>query len=125
MIMEYFGAFVVCGLICLAGQLIYDNTNLTPGHITSLFVVLGAFLDFFNLYDKLVEFGHAGALLPITSFGHSLMHSVMDGVAQQGLLGIPLGMLDLTAAGITSAFYFQRKPGRTLTGCGRRPTVST
>ena len=50
MIMEYFGAFVVCGLICLAGQLIYDNTNLTPGHITSLFVVLGAFLDFFNLY---------------------------------------------------------------------------
>ena len=33
--MEYFGAFVVCGLICLAGQLIYDNTNLTPGHITS------------------------------------------------------------------------------------------
>ena len=51
MMMEYFGAFVVCGLICLAGQLIYDNTNLTPGHITSLFVVLGAFLDFFNLYD--------------------------------------------------------------------------
>ena len=98
MMMEYFGAFVVCGLICLAGQLIYDNTNLTPGHITSLFVVLGAFLDFFNLYDKLVEFGHAGALLPITSFGH--------GVAQQGLLGIPLGMLDLTAAGITSAIYF-------------------
>ena len=106
MMMEYFGAFVVCGLICLAGQLIYDNTNLTPGHITSLFVVLGAFLDFFNLYDKLVEFGHAGALLPITSFGHSLMHSVMDGVAQQGLLGIPVGMLDLTAAGITSAIYF-------------------
>ena len=34
------------------------------------------------------------------------MHSVMDGVAQQGLLGIPLGMLDLTAAGITSAIYF-------------------
>ena len=66
----------------------------------------GVFLDFFNLYDKLVEFGHAGALLPITSFGHSLMHSVMDGVAQQGLLGIPLGMLDLTAAGITSAIYF-------------------
>ena len=102
----YVGAFVVCGLICTAGQLLYDHTRLTPGHITSLFVVLGALLDFFNLYDRLIEIGHAGAMLPITSFGHSLMHATMQSVAQHGLLGIPLGMLDLTATVITSAIYF-------------------
>ena len=68
--------------------------------------MLGALLDFFNLYDRLIEIGHAGAMLPITSFGHSLMHATMQSVAQHGLLGIPLGMLDLTATGITSAIYF-------------------
>ena len=40
--MTFISAFVVCGGICLAGQLIYDNTKLTAGHITSIFVVIGA-----------------------------------------------------------------------------------
>ena len=43
--MTFISAFVVCGGICLAGQLIYDNTKLTAGHITSIFVVIGAALD--------------------------------------------------------------------------------
>ena len=36
----------------MIGQLILDNAKLTPGHITSMFVVPGAALDIFNLYDK-------------------------------------------------------------------------
>ena len=52
--MIYFYAFVVCGTICCIAQIIYDNTKLTPGHITSLFVVIGSFLDLFNLSDKLI-----------------------------------------------------------------------
>ncbi len=55
--MIYINAFFVCGSICLIGQILYDNTNFTPGHITSLFVVLGCFLDFFQLYDLLLNFG--------------------------------------------------------------------
>ena len=43
--MVYIYAFLTCGTLCLAGQLIYDNTKLTAGHITSLFVVIGAALD--------------------------------------------------------------------------------
>ena len=46
--MTFISAFVVCGGICLAGQLIYDNTKLTAGHITSIFVVIGAALDTFG-----------------------------------------------------------------------------
>ena len=71
--MTFISAFVVCGGICLAGQLIYDNTKLTAGHITSIFVVIGAALDTFGWYDKLLEFAGMGASLPITSFGHSLI----------------------------------------------------
>ena len=50
--MTYLLSFLVCGFVCLIGQLIYENTKLTPGHITSLFVVIGAILDSFGLYDK-------------------------------------------------------------------------
>ncbi len=99
-------AFIVCGSICLIGQLIYDNTKLTAGHITSLFVVIGAMLDTFGLYDRLIEFAGMGASLPITSFGHSLIHGAIGKAQQEGLIGIALGMFDLTAAGITSAILF-------------------
>ena len=42
-------SFIFGGTICLIAQIIYDNTKLSAGHITSLFVSLGAFLEFFNL----------------------------------------------------------------------------
>lgn len=104
--MIYINAFLVCGTICMIGQLIYDNTKLTPGHITSLFVVIGAALDTFSLYDKLIEFAGAGASLPITSFGHSLIHGALEQAQQNGLIGIIGGMFELTAGGITSAILF-------------------
>lgn len=104
--MMYLNAFLVCGGISLLGQLIYDNTKLTAGHITSSFVVLGAALDTFGIYDKLIDFAGAGASLPITSFGHSLIHGALAAAQEQGIMGILLGMFDLTAAGITSAILF-------------------
>lgn len=41
--MNYLLAFLFSGFVCLIAQLIYDHSRLTPGHITSLFVVLGSF----------------------------------------------------------------------------------
>lgn len=104
--MIFVNAFLVCGGICLAGQLIYDHSKLTAGHIASLFVVIGAALDTFGWYDKLLEFAGMGAGLPITSFGHSLIHGALAQAQKEGLMGILLGMFDLTAAGITSAILF-------------------
>lgn len=101
--MIYFNAFIVCGLICVIGQLIYDLTSFTAGHITSMFVVIGALMDFFDLYDKLIVFAGAGALLPITSFGHTLMHATMQGITENGFLGMVSNMLSNTSAGITTA----------------------
>ena len=101
--MIYFNAFIVCGLICVLGQLIYDLTSFTAGHITSMFVVIGALMDFFDLYDKLIVFAGTGALLPITSFGHTLMHATMQGITENGFLGMVSNMLSNTSAGITTA----------------------
>lgn len=99
-------AFLVCGTICAIGQLILDKFKLTPGHITALFVVIGALLDSFDLYDKLIEFSGAGALLPITSFGHSLLHGALEKAHETGFWGLGMGMFSLTASGITASIVF-------------------
>ena len=104
--MTYFNAFIFCGLVCLIGQIILDNTKLTPGHITTIFVVVGAFLDVFNIYDKFVLWAGGGALVPITSFGHLLIHGAMQGVGDYGFMGLCVGMFNLTSSGIMSAIVF-------------------
>ena len=104
--MTYILSFLVCGAICVIGQIIYDNTKLTPGHITSLFVVIGAFLDSFGLYDLLLKVSKVGASLPITSFGHSLVHAGMENVSEKGVLAIASGLFNMTSVGITSAILF-------------------
>lgn len=48
--MNFLNAFLVAGIACFIGQLILDNTKLTPGHLTSLFTVVGAFLGFIGVY---------------------------------------------------------------------------
>ncbi len=104
--MTYLYSFLFVGFVSLIGQLILDNTKLTAGHITSIFVVIGAFLDIFSIYDKIILFVGPGAMIPITSFGHSLIHGALQSAKEYGLVGILTGMFDLTAAGITSAIIF-------------------
>ena len=104
--MLYINSFLFCGLVCVIGQIILDNTKLTPGHITSILVVIGAALDTFNIYDKIILKVGTGAMLPITSFGHSLIHGALASTRELGLLGILTGMFDLTATGITAAIVF-------------------
>jgi len=99
-------SFLFCGIICAIAQIILDNTKLTLGHITSIFVVIGAFLDTFGIYDYFIEKVGGGALLPITSFGHSLIHGALHKAETMGVIGILSGMFDLTATGITSAIVF-------------------
>jgi stage V sporulation protein AE len=47
-----------------------------------------------------------GAMVPITSFGHSLIHGALAKTNSYGFVGILMGMFDLTATGITSAIIF-------------------
>ena len=103
--MTYVYAFLFCGFVCMISQLILDNTKLTPGHVTSLFVVIGAFLDVFGIYDKIVLYAGAGALVPITSFGHLLIHGAMDIAGELGALGLAFGVFNLTSAGISVALF--------------------
>ena len=104
--MIYLNAFLFAGIVCAIAQIILDCTKLTPGHITVIFVVLGAFLDVFNIYDQIILWAGGGALVPITSFGHSLIHGALAKANVYGIMGIMMGMFDLTAVGITAAIIF-------------------
>ncbi|UOQ42655.1 stage V sporulation protein AE [Halobacillus salinarum] len=104
--MDYLWAFIVGGAICVIGQLLLDFAKLTPAHVMSSFVVAGAVLDSFDLYDKLIEFAGAGATVPITSFGHSLLHGAMEQSDEHGIIGVAVGIFQLTSAGIASAILF-------------------
>ncbi len=104
--MIYLMSFIFCGTICLIGQIILDRTNLTPGHITTLFVILGSFLDVFGIYDKIILTFGAGANVPITSFGHLLIHGAMHSAYEDGYIGLLSGIFSLTASGISSAILF-------------------
>ena len=101
--MIYINAFLFAGFVCLIGQIILDNTKLTPGHVTSIFVVVGAFLDIFSIYDKIVLWAGGGALVPITSFGHLLIHGALEKAADFVFFVLAMGMFDLTSSGIISA----------------------
>ena len=104
--MDYIKAFVVGGLICVIAQILMDKTKLTPARILVAFVTIGAILGGFNIYDKLVEFGGAGATVPLPGFGYSLAKGVMKEVDNSGLIGVLTGGVKGTAGGITAAIIF-------------------
>ncbi|WP_027416772.1 stage V sporulation protein AE [Aneurinibacillus terranovensis] len=104
--MIYLWAFVVGGLICVIGQLMMDVGKLTPAHTMATLVVVGAVLDGFGLYEPLIKFAGAGATVPITSFGNSLVHGAMTEMDIHGIIGIITGIFEVTSAGISAAIIF-------------------
>ncbi|WHH60443.1 stage V sporulation protein AE [Petroclostridium sp. X23] len=104
--MEFFRAFLVGGSICAVGQILIDKTKLTPARILVLFVTLGVFLTVIGIYEPLVEYGGAGATVPIVGFGYSLGKGAMKAVQKDGLLGAFTGGITGTAGGIAAAIFF-------------------
>ncbi|MFC3884439.1 stage V sporulation protein AE [Bacillus songklensis] len=102
----FFWAFVVGGLICVIGQLLLDVFKLTPAHMLAGLVVAGAILDGFGLYEPLIAFAGAGATVPITSFGNSLVHGALQEAEKHGLVGVLTGMFEVTSSGISAAIVF-------------------
>lgn len=104
--MIFFWAFIVGGSICVIGQLMMDVGRLTPAHTTCTMVVIGAILGGMGLYDPLVKFAGAGATVPISSFGNSLVKGALTEAAQNGIIGVLTGIFEVTSAGISAAIIF-------------------
>ncbi|WP_027091208.1 stage V sporulation protein AE [Cohnella thermotolerans] len=104
--MQYLWAFLVGGGICVIGQLLFDIAKLTPAHTMALLVVAGAVVDGIGWYEPLISFAGAGATVPITSFGNSLVHGALTELKRDGWIGVITGIFEVTSAGISAAIIF-------------------
>jgi len=104
--LEFIRAFIVGGLICVIGQILIDLTKLTPARIMVIFVVAGVVLGILGIYPALVEWGGAGATVPIIGFGNVLAKGVIEDVDKMGLLGAFSGGVRAGSVGIAAAVFF-------------------
>ncbi len=99
-------AFIIGGGICVIGQLMFDVLKLTPAHTMSTLVVAGAVLGGLGLYEPLIKFAGAGATVPISSFGNSLVKGALMEAKNTGVIGVLTGIFEVTSAGVSAAIIF-------------------
>ena len=104
--MEYLKAFILGGILCVIGQVLIDKTKLTPARILVCYVVAGVILEGVGLYQHLVDWGGAGATVPLTGFGYNLAKGVKEAIKKDGPLGILTGGFTASAGGIAAAVVF-------------------
>ncbi len=105
-VLVYAKVFLTGGLLCVIAQILLDKTKITSGRILVGYVVAGVLLTTIGVYEPIVEFGKAGATVPLLGFGYSLAKGVFRAVDEHGLIGVLTGGVTGTAAGITSAIVF-------------------
>ena len=104
--MQYLQAFLCGGVLCAIVQLLIDKTQLTPARILTGYVVAGVLLQAVGVYQYVVDWGGAGATVPLTGFGYCLAKGVAKAVAEKGILGAFTGGLTATAGGVAAAVFF-------------------
>lgn len=104
--MNFINAFLVGGIICTIGQILISKTKMMSGRILVLFVCAGAILTGLGLYQPIVDFGGAGATVPILGFGYTMVKGVMKEIDSVGFMGIFTGGMKSAAAGVTAAILF-------------------
>ncbi len=97
-------AFLMGGFICLLGQILINLTHLTNGKILVTFLIAGAILQAFNLYQPLIDTFGAGASVPISGFGCSLVNGEVEGARAEGVFGAIKG--GSVRAGYCNGNYF-------------------
>ena len=102
-------SFIFTGLICMIAQIIKDNTRLTSGHITSLFVSLGALLGFLGIYDKMIALFGNGASVIIMSFGNTLYKTAIESGVLNMLSGVSVGIVSAILMAFLITMIFKGK----------------
>lgn len=103
---DYLKAFLVGGIICSIGQILLDKTKLTSARILVIFVTGGVVLTAIGVYEPIVNFGQAGATIPLPGFGYTLAKGTIKEVSEKGIIGAFTGGVKGTAAGIAAAITF-------------------
>ena len=89
-------AFLMGGVICCIGQFIVsvatENFGLDKETAASwcsmILILFSALLTGFNLYGRIVKWGGAGALVPITGFANSVVSSAIEYKTEGQVFGV-------------------------------------
>jgi stage V sporulation protein AC len=95
-------AFLVGGLICDVGQLIFnlsmklgfskeELTNIVP----IVMIFLGALLTGTGIYSKLANFGGAGTVVPITGFSNAVVSPAIEFKKEGFIFGVAAKMFTI------------------------------
>lgn len=104
--MNYIMSFVVGGIICVLGQIFIDTFKKNNAYLLVGLVVIGTFLGYFGIYDKIIEIGYSGATVPLLGFGHTLAEGAVEEAASKGFMGALSGGVIKTAPGVAAALLF-------------------
>lgn len=103
--LTFLKVFLVGGAICTIAQLLINYTKITAGKILVYFLLAGVLLQAVGVYQYVVDFGGAGATVPICGFGYLLAKGAMEG-AKESLLMAITGGITSAGMGITAAILF-------------------
>lgn len=99
-----FFAFIIGGLICSIGQIIFDFCKFKGLDVTACNTIvsisligLSAFLTGLNLFNKIGKIAGAGSLVPITGFANSIVSPAMEYKSEGYIMGVGAKMF--TVAG--------------------------
>lgn len=106
MLLDYVKVFFVGGIICLIAQIMMDYFKVQTPYVMVTYVTSGVILTFLGIYEHIVNFGRAGATVPIIGFGYLLANGVKTAIAKDGLLGVFTGGTVAGAGGIAAAIFF-------------------
>lgn len=96
LLLQMIKAFVMGGIICCVGQAILNYATNSTGldketagaWCSMLLVFLSVLLTGLNIYPKLVDWGGAGALVPITGFANSVAAPAIEYKKEGQVFGI-------------------------------------
>ena len=106
MLIDYLKVFLVGGTICLIAQIMMDYFKMQSPYVLVTYVTTGVILTFLGIYEYIVDFGGAGATVPIMGFGYTLAKGAIKAIGEDGFLGIFTGGATAAAGGIAAAIFF-------------------
>ena len=104
-------AFLIGGIICGFAQVFFDlisgvgvAAQDASAAVVIIMVFLGALLTGLGVYDEIVKFGGAGAIVPITGFANSIVSPALEFKREGFIYGIGARMF--TIAGPVLVYGF-------------------
>ena len=90
-----FNAFLVGGLICSIGQIIFDlckykgmEDTACSTVVSIVLIGIAALLTSLNIFNKIGKFAGAGSLVPITGFANSIVSPAIEYKSEGYVMGV-------------------------------------